>query len=503
MVKKISLLGKMQAIGIIIIFFCASVVSSTNNIDNDISCNNQILDKVDESEELFSPIKYGYAYNAYPGPECTVYFPLNDPGDITECGDTISGDFLYGGTMEYDEVWYAQQYGNGLLYGIDPNTCDMWSIGGGGTGGGDLAWDDWTQKLYSAPMMGLAFNNEGICYGIKKVESVFNLYIVDFDPYSETLIGPLINFTTEWGLEAEFDKDTNELYILGNGGINGGLYKCDVETRECTFIGSTGSIELTAFAIPYDEYDTTPFTEISFDPPKPDGENDWYVSNVTATLTPIGFVYGVDATYYRISGGEWGTYQSPFIISEEGNDILIEYYTVDNNGTVEEVKSATVDIDKTSPDVEVTWEIIGGNPIVGWEILITVNVNENYSGMDRVEFYLNDVLQETVHGSGPTYNWRVLLISLNTIQVNGLICNRVITDENVSFYSIFMKASENPGLNWIVGVGVCDQAGNMDRIEILIKRPNVIEPGLYLFQKLTLPNNYWGYLGRFLVFAKF
>ena len=502
MVKKISLVHKMLVIGIIILFFYASVVSSTNNIDNDISCNNQIFNKVDESDELFYPIKYGYAYNAYPGPECTVYFPLDDPGNITECGDTVSGDFLSGGTMKYDEVWYGTQYGNGLLYGIDPYTCDMWCIGGG-VGSGDIAWDDWTQKLYSASMMGIAFNNEGICYGINLDGSEFNLYIIDFDPYSETLIGPLINFTTEWGLEAEFDKDTNELYILGGGGMTGGLYKCDVETRECTFIGSTGGIELTAFAIPYDYYETIPFTEISFDPPEPDGENGWYVSDVTSTLTPIGFVYGVDATYYRINGGDWKTYQSPFIISEEGNDVLIEYYTVDNNGTAEDVKSATIDIDKTSPNVEVTWEIIGGNPEDGWEILITVNVDENYSGMDRVEFYLNELHQETVTGSGPTYSWGLILISLNTIQVNGLIYNRVITDENVSFYSILLKASENPGMDYLIGVNAFDIAGNFEFYETLIKRPNVIEPGLYILQKLTIPNNYCGYLGRFLIFAEF
>lgn len=495
----------MQIIIIIILFFGTIVVSSTNNIINEKSSFKEITEKVDYSQELIYPTKYGYAYNAYPGPECTVYFPLDDPANITKCGDTISGDFLYGGTMEYDEVWYAKQYGNGLLYGIDPNTCDMWSIGGGGGGSGssDMAWDDWTKKLYSASMMGLAFNNEGVCYGINKVESVFNLYIVDFEPYSETLIGPLINLSSEWGLEAEFDKDTNELYILGNGGMTGGLYKCDVETRECTFIGSTGGIELTAFAIPYEEYETTPFTDILFDPPYPNGENGWYICDVTATLNPIGFVYGVDSTYYRINGGEWETYYSPFVISEEGEDILIEYYTIDINGTAEEVKSETIDIDKTSPDVEFTWEIIGGNPIDGWELLVTVNVNENSSGIDRVEFYINDELEETVTGPGPTYSWSILLKSLNTIQITGLICKKVITEENVSFYSIFMKAKEICGIEYLLKVCVYDMAGNVECDEILIKKPNIIEPGLYLFQKLILPNNYSGHIGRFFIFAEF
>jgi hypothetical protein len=259
---------------------------------------------------------------------------------------------------------------------------------------------------------------------------------------------------------------------------------------------------LTAFAIPYEEYETIPFTEISFDPQKPNGENDWYVSDVTVTLNPIGFFNGIEATYYRINSEEWKIYTSPFIISEEGNNILIEYYTVDNNGSAEDVKSTTIDIDKTSPDLEIFWEIVG-NPIDGWELVITVRCNENYSGIDRVEFYLNNELQETVTGPGPDYTWSFFIKELNMLKLSGLICNRIKTEENVSFYSIFMKASEIQGLKLLLRVCVYDIAGNCDCDETIIKRILPIEPGFYIFKKLTLPNQYLGYVGRLLITAKF
>ncbi|UCF49286.1 MAG: hypothetical protein JSU91_05935, partial [Thermoplasmatales archaeon] len=101
-----------------------------------------------------SPIGRGeimYGYNAYPGPEATVYFDTEDPGTIEECGNTISGDFLTCGTFACDDIWYACQYGSGLLYGIDPyNNCEMWVIGGGGTNMNGLAYSSYMNRMFGS-----------------------------------------------------------------------------------------------------------------------------------------------------------------------------------------------------------------------------------------------------------------------------------------------------------------------------------------------------------------
>ena len=144
---------------------------------------------------------------------------------------------------------------------------------------------------------------------------------------------------------------------------------------------------------------------------------------------------GVDATYYRINGGEWETYDIPFIIAKEGKDILIEFYSVDNLGNVEDVKYETLDIDKTPPEMIVNISKIKYESHKWW-VIVNVTFTDNLSGvvydsMDRIEFYLNDVLQDTVTGPGPDYTWKFL-------------------------YS--------GGLKITIGVGahICDKAGNCD-----------------------------------------
>jgi hypothetical protein len=62
-------------------------------------------------------------------------------------------------------------------------------------------------------------------------------------------------------------------------------------------------------------------------------------------------------------------------------------------------------MDQTDPTVDLTYEVISGNPIQGWVLEFTATCSDATSGMDRVEFFLNEGLQSVVSGSGPTYQW--------------------------------------------------------------------------------------------------
>jgi len=152
---------------------------------------------------------------------------------------------------------------------------------------------------------------------------------------------------------------------------------------------------------------TPPVTTISFDPAECDGACGWYVSNVTVTLNATD-QDGVNATYYRINNGTWGAYDSPFVISEEGDDILIEFYSVDIYGNIENVKSETLDIDRTPPNMTVEWEAkrIGWRK---WQVTFSINITNEPSGMTRIDIYFNDVLQETIVGPGPIYSWSLII----------------------------------------------------------------------------------------------
>lgn len=146
---------------------------------------------------------------------------------------------------------------------------------------------------------------------------------------------------------------------------------------------------------------TPPVTTISFDPPYPDGDNGWYVSDVTITLEATDDMSGVDFIKYLLDDGDWLTYTGPFTV-ESDDYHRITYYAVDKAGNVEQPSEVIrFGIDQTPPTIEVTWEAYKEDGT--WYILFTVTCSDATSGVDRVEFYINDVLEYT-DNTGP-YEW--------------------------------------------------------------------------------------------------
>jgi len=152
-----------------------------------------------------------------------------------------------------------------------------------------------------------------------------------------------------------------------------------------------------------DDNDTTPpATTISFNPPIPNGLNGWYVSNVLVTLNATDNESGVNRTYCSLlPPGK--VYTEPILVSQDGV-YFIYYLSVDNAGNVELPKCAAIKIDKTQPTIitNYTW---GGNFWDGYWICVTCTYFDTMSGIGRVEFYFNGVLELTVTGTVPTYVW--------------------------------------------------------------------------------------------------
>ena len=120
--------------GIIVLLIGLSVVSSAGNILKDVSAYNY-------PRELLSCDHLAYV-GGY-GDLCGLYeFILNDPGNLTcVCPGGASGSFISGSTWTNDGRWLGCEYGSGILWEFDLETCDMSCIGGGGTGCNGLAWD--------------------------------------------------------------------------------------------------------------------------------------------------------------------------------------------------------------------------------------------------------------------------------------------------------------------------------------------------------------------------
>jgi len=157
---------------------------------------------------------------------------------------------------------------------------------------------------------------------------------------------------------------------------------------------------------PFDDT-TPPVTTYSLNPLEPNGENGYYISNVNITLNATDDISGVKEIRYRIEKGSWHIIHGDngtFVVDEEGNDVLIEYYAIDNAGNEEETKSFSLDIDKTPPSpycVEVA--VYKDNETGCYMIEFIIKSDGGCSGMDRVEIFLLGEHHETIEGSGPDY----------------------------------------------------------------------------------------------------
>jgi murein DD-endopeptidase MepM/ murein hydrolase activator NlpD len=86
------------------------------------------------------------------------------------------------------------------------------------------------------------------------------------------------------------------------------------------------------------------------------GESDWFRSDVEVVLNSEdnegGF--GVEYTSYKLDDGDWQEYLTPLTVVDEGEH-EIQYFSVDNEENVEEVKSTVFYIDKTAPEVSISF----------------------------------------------------------------------------------------------------------------------------------------------------
>jgi translation elongation factor EF-1beta len=156
-----------------------------------------------------------------------------------------------------------------------------------------------------------------------------------------------------------------------------------------------------------------PETTHTLNPAVPNGENDWYITCVTLTLKATDDGTGVETTYYRINGETWQTYTSAVEICND-DEYTIEYYSVDNVGNNEIKKTVSFKIDKTLPTIITIQKEQSG--ILIKTINFTAVVDDETSGIDRVEFYLDGEFQ--VEDTSPPYQWTWKGIGNHTVTVD-------------------------------------------------------------------------------------
>jgi hypothetical protein len=138
------------------------------------------------------------------------------------------------------------------------------------------------------------------------------------------------------------------------------------------------------------------------------GLNGWYVSNVVITLTatdpfpPMKYdpkpPSGVNYTMYKLHTGDTYTvYTAPVTVSTDGQYQLY-YYSVDKAGNVE-VANGPVNfkVDKTAPVFNSFNATAENSQKTKW--LIVADLSDPASGVNHVEFYVDDQLVGTVNAT--------------------------------------------------------------------------------------------------------
>jgi hypothetical protein len=116
------------------------------------------------------------------------------------------------------------------------------------------------------------------------------------------------------------------------------------------------------------------------------GQEGWYLSNVTVTLSATDNLTGVASTMYRLGSGEWEVYDSPFVVSAQGQATM-EYYSVDLGGMVEVHKFEAFKIDTLAPAV--TADLVSGSVLTDSDVLIRWTCEDNISGYGRSMYSLD------------------------------------------------------------------------------------------------------------------
>ncbi|MBU4234695.1 MAG: exo-alpha-sialidase [Proteobacteria bacterium] len=142
---------------------------------------------------------------------------------------------------------------------------------------------------------------------------------------------------------------------------------------------------------------TDPITSLSSNTTT--NENGWRDADTKVTLLPSDNLSNVDISRYRLNGGSWQTYSSPFLL--EDGEWTVEYYSTDLADNEETHKTGELRIDKESPSASINTNTTPNSK--NWRNKITLTTLSCTDTNPHTIMY-QCVSEESVTGGG---NWAV------------------------------------------------------------------------------------------------
>jgi large repetitive protein len=135
--------------------------------------------------------------------------------------------------------------------------------------------------------------------------------------------------------------------------------------------------EYTTVPVEIEQRDTTPPQTVANE------SANWLQDEYNVVLTATDDQSGVAQTFYSINGSEF-TEGTTFTVTEEGVN-TVSFYSVDNAGNVEEVKTTEVKIDKTAPvtesDIDTNWK--------NENVTVKLTATDDLSGVANTYYSVN------------------------------------------------------------------------------------------------------------------
>ena len=123
-----------------------------------------------------------------------------------------------------------------------------------------------------------------------------------------------------------------------------------------------------------------------------EGDNNWWTSNLTITLTGMDNTSGIKDTYYKLDTADWEIYTNPITLPDEGVHLFL-YYSRDVAGNRETNHSLTLKIDKTNPVTNHSLTPDSPTGTNGWytrSVTLTFLRNDSVSWVNKTWYRINN-----------------------------------------------------------------------------------------------------------------
>jgi len=152
------------------------------------------------------------------------------------------------------------------------------------------------------------------------------------------------------------------------------------------------------------------------------GDNGWYISDVQIEFQ-VNSAALLNETWYRLDDGDWTKYDQPINITIEGQ-ILVEFYSTDKAGNIEETKNTTVKVDKTTPTITITSpeaRIYALNE----SVMVIFNASDLMSGLADVTAALDN--NPVQNDSAPSLSVGEHILNVTALDLAGNTATKAVT----------------------------------------------------------------------------